>query len=479
MSKKISVMIKDKYTIILGEDASKGDYIDLREISSLDTSYLEQLIEIGQDQIYNKKLAEMRTIFETEKKNAVAIVEANCRAEFTAEIAKMKMDHQQSTSQYKNQIQELEDSKKYELQQFQIDFMREKNEALQEKENQYLELQNQYRQLQTEFDVKLKQKELEIKEKTDEEKMTLKSQLMNLEKEYATKLEKEILKVKEEKQTEINDINSKHHQEILEKTELIYQLKNQKAALNIKQIGEDLESWCNNEVKEQMQNGFFNCTWKKDTMLVKEDGEKHGTKADYIFEIFATEEHKEDELLASICLDMKDENPDSINKQSNDHYYKTLDKNRIKKNCKYAVLVSNLESDRPNALPIFKVREYVDMYVVRPGYLMTFLHMITSLCVRFKELILKKEAEELELKNRRQFIGEFEKIKNTYLDKPLESLASQIEKIQKNNETITKASEAIQSTCEDIVVKYIHGIQDKIEKFEAKLNQQMKKFDIE
>lgn len=74
---------------------------------------------------------------------------------------------------------------------------------------------------------------------------------------------------------------------------------------------------------------------------------------------------------------------------------------------------------------------------------------------------------------------EFEKIKATYLDKPLESLVSQIEKIQKNNEAITKASEAIQNTCGDIITKYINGIKDKIDRFDAKLGQNLKKFDIE
>ena len=56
--------------------------------------------------------------------------------------------------------------------------------------------------------------------------------------------------------------------------------------------------------------------------------------------------------------------------------------------------------DKPNALPIFKVREYENMYVVRPGYLMTFLNMITSITTRFSELILSKEEEKVSIKDK-------------------------------------------------------------------------------
>lgn len=468
MSKSIKVIVKDKSTIVLCEDALKGDYIDLREINELDTSWIEQLIETGRDQIYNKKFAEYQAQFKKEKESARELAEANCQAEFTKQIADMKLQYNQKVVDLEKQLQEFENKSTM-----------DKDMAIKEEEKKYNELHEEYIRLQAEFHAKVIQKEQEAKQQVQEELMTLKNKLDNVEKEYTLKVENEVQKVKNEKQEELTKINEKHYQEILEKNDIIHSLKNQKASLNVKRIGEDLESWCNNEVSEQMQNGFFNCTWKKDNVIMKDDEGKNGTKADYIFQVFATEEHNENELLTSICLDMKDENPDSINKQSNEHYYKTLDKNRNKKNCKYAVLVSNLESDKPNALPIFKVREYPDMYVVRPGYLMTFLHMITSLSVRFKELILKKEAEKLELKSRNEFIMEFEKIKATYLDKPLESLVSQIEKIQKNNEAITKASEAIQNTCGDIITKYINGIKDKIDRFDAKLGQNLKKFDIE
>ena len=264
-----------------------------------------------------------------------------------------------------------------------------------------------------------------------------------------------------------------------EKDDRINEILRQKASLNVKQTGEDLESWCNNEVNGYMQNGLFNCTWTKDNLVVKDDGENKGSKADYIFKVFASEEHLDNELLASVCLDMKDENPDSVNKKSNADYYKQLDKNRVKKECKYAVLVSSLESDKPNDLPMFKVNEYKDMYVVRPAYLMTFLNMIVSLTIRFKELILIDKKEKLELKNSIDMIEEFNKLKNTYLDKPLESLEKNVSDILKQSENIRNASSKITETCEKTINGYIKDIQEKLNKFEIKLYKEYKKNNIE
>ncbi len=245
--------------------------------------------------------------------------------------------------------------------------------------------------------------------------------------------------------------------------------------MNVKQTGNDLEAWCDNEVTSYMQNGLFNCTWVQDTKNVRDEDESKGSKADYIFKVYASDKHLDDELLASVCMDMKDENPDSVNKKSNADYYKQLDKNREKKNCKYALLVSNLELDKPNILPIFKVREYENMYVVRPAYLMTFLNMIASLTTRFSELILSKEAEELELKSKFALLEEFEEIKKTYLDKPLESLEKSIADITKNTESISKAVRNIDEQCDKINRTYINQIIEKINKYELKLNRSIAK----
>jgi hypothetical protein len=215
-----------------------------------------------------------------------------------------------------------------------------------------------------------------------------------------------------------------------------------------------------------MQNGMFNCTWSKDNEVIKLDGEAKGSKADYIFKIFANESHNDNELLSSICLEMKDENPDSANKKANSDYYRQLDKNRLKKNCKYAVLVSSLESDKPNDLPMFRVNDFEDMYVVRPAYLMTFLNIIVSLVTKFKDLLIDDNNKKLELKSYINLIEEFNSLKSIYLDKPLENLEKSIIEMLRQSESIKIAAGKISENCEKIANGYVRDIQEKINKFE-------------
>ena len=109
------------------------------------------------------------------------------------------------------------------------------------------------------------------------------------------------------------------------------------------------------------------------------------------------------------------------------------------------------------------------MYVVRRAYLMSVLNMVASLTSRFADLVLSKEIKMIELKGKLQLIDQFEEIKKTYLDKPLESLEKNIEAIYKNSESIKKASKNIDDSCDEIKRSYINQIIEKISKFELKL----------
>lgn len=446
--KKINVIVKEKTILELAENASKGDVIDLKELVQVDTAYIDSIIESGQDKVYQSKLADARRTLLAENQIVISKLEAeiirlNQQAEYNIKLKEKEMD-----SKYETKI----------------------NTIKKQEESKYQELEKKYNLLSVRLESELKQKELEIENKysTELNKLRLEAVLLN------SKKEVEIQEVKSKAELELsqalNEQKEKFKEELQTKEEIILNLQRQKASMNVKQTGEDLEAWCDNEVISYMQNGLFNCTWTKDNKVVKGEGEDKGSKADYIFKVYASEAHNEKELLTSVCLDMKDENPDSKIKQTNEHYYKKLEENRIKKDCKYAVLVSNLELAKPNVLPIFKVRDYENMYVVRPGYLMVFLNMIASLSTRFSDLLLSKEHEMIELKSKLDLIEEFKKIKETYLDNPLEALEKQVTAILKSSETIRKASNEIDSACEKINNSYIKKIIDKIDTFEIKLN---------
>lgn len=475
--KKVNVIVREKTILELVEDASKGDVIDLKELVHVDTSYIDLIIESGKDKVYESKLADVKKALLAENQIQINKLLDEIRLLKQQAENDVKLKEKEIDSKYLNQINELKNQIELltkdrfaEIAAINNKNQLDINKIKKEEESKYQELYHKYNLLLEKLDSQLKQKELEIENKYINEINRLKNEtdLLNIRKDA------EIQKVKSDAklnlENELNAQKEKYKEELQVKEDTILTLQRQKANMNVKQTGEDLEAWCDNEVTSYMQNGLFNCTWIKDNKVIKNEGEEKGSKADYIFKVYANDTHNESELLASVCLDMKDENPDSKTKQSNEHYYKKLEENRIKKDCKYAVLVSNLELDKPNIIPIFKVRGYENMYVVRPGYLMVFLNMIVSLTTRFSDLLLSKEQEMIELKSKLDLIEEFNKIKETYLDDPLEALEKQVTAILKSSETIKKASNDIDIACDKINTNYIKKIVDKIDKFELKLN---------
>ncbi len=423
------VIVRDKNTLQIKETAQADDIIDLSVLTNVDLDVINSAIEEGTDKVYKEKLAEVLKQEAAKRETAVELAESKLAEKITELNKTIELLKKENDSALKLQKAEL--AKQY--------------------ADQISELKNTIANLKKDTDSSV---ELALKE----------AELVH---------QREIQELKDSHAKEL----SKKDEEIREKDETVMLLQRQKAMLNVKQTGEDLEAWCNNEVVSYMQNGLPNCTWIKDNEVIVEEGETKGSKADYIFRIYATSAHKEEELLAAVCLDMKDENPDSKNRKTNTSYYAALDKNRIKKGCKYAVLVSNLETDKPNDLPIFKVSEYQDMYVVRPAYMMTFLNMITSLTTRFSEMILADNEHKIELQSSLELMTKFEELKNTYLDKPLDSLQKNIDELQKQNGYIMAASNKISLTCGTIINTYIQGIQAKLNNFEIKMNREYKKVD--
>ena len=502
--KKIEVLVRDKNTLILQEEAQKGDYIDLTSISNVDYTQIETVILAGKDEIYNEKLKEFAERIRLEAKQEIQAKDL--------EINHLKKDFQQRFEQsqqeaiYKHKLEinelqgqlnalnqritaevkqakQMEESRyKDQIQSLSLELERKEKEAIAQTKD--LELKHQLKVQELEQALKTMSNSIEDKLKSVQSKtekdyqeqlnhlnqhiISLNGDKEKLELNHKLELEKKL----HEKYEEYNKEKQQLKEQIDTLTELNHQLQRQKSALNVKQTGEDLEAWCNNEVLSYMQNGLEQCTWEKDNQVIRYEDETKGSKADYIFSIFSS--RLKDIPLTRVCLDKKDENPDSVNKKKNADYYKALDLNRRKKDCKYAVLVSNLELDKPNDIPIFKVCEYEDMYVVRPAYLMTFLNMLVSLTTRFAELVLTKEQERLELKTLLQLKEDFESLKRTYLDKPLEALGRNIDEIRKQNDKITDASRKIGEYCDTITRSYLNEIENKLARFDLNITKAYK-----
>lgn len=517
--KEIKVTVISSSELELQEPAEKGDRINLATLNKIDSTFISNLIEKQKNDEMNKRVHEARLNWEKEYGAKENELKAKFEKNLSEKTLELKDEHQkkiddlndkisklmsqieadeakkktekdlliaETEKKYSTRIQELEDK----LNQANADYSHEIEnikshnaldikeleskleieKAAQEKiktdvENQYQkqisELQNQLSlvEKQNEFDKQTAEKEIEQK---------FKNQISDLEKEKellkSTK-EIEVLKAQKEREDEI----AKYKNEAEEFKSRYSELLRTKSSLNVKMIGENLESWCNNSYETARTYGAFkNCTWKKDNTLVKNEGENgSGTKADYIFKAYANEQH--DFVITSACLDMKSENPDSTTKKKNADHYKKLDSDRTKKGCEYAILVSELEMKSDNDIPVMKVHEYPNMYVVRPSYFLTFLGILMNLGQKYADIVNAKVREDEKFKTGEDIKKEFEQLKDTYLNKPLNTLTSKVESIRKDANTIIEKGTAISKLADEIITSSLESMKKKIEKLSIEL----------
>ena len=233
----------------------------------------------------------------------------------------------------------------------------------------------------------LKSAEIKAKLEVNEAKSPLEGEIRDLKNEIKLKEnEKELL---EKNLKESHRVKLESKQDIIDlKDEEITRIKDMKLKMSVKEIGEKLEKWCENQFNAIRASTFPNASFGKDTKIVKEDDEEKGTKGDFIFR----EADSNGTEFASIMFEMKDK-MDETKGETNESHLKKLDIDRRKKNCEYAVLVSMLEMDNDlyNRGIVDKSHEYEKMFVVRPQFFIPIISLIRN--EARKSLELRQELE--------------------------------------------------------------------------------------
>lgn len=188
--------------------------------------------------------------------------------------------------------------------------------------------------------------------------------------------------LKENHGTELALVNESHTKEVTLLNGEIDRLKDYKAKLSVKMLGETLEQHCEIEFERARPMAFPNAEFGKD------NDASGGTKGDYVFRDFSDGRVE----FVSIMFEMKNEADESTNKKKNADHFAKLDKDRNDKDCEYAVLVSMLEADSEIYTGITPVHAYDKMFVVRPQF---FLGIIALLRNAARETIQVKAELEL------------------------------------------------------------------------------------
>tara|TARA_B100000945_G_scaffold12692_1_gene9791 strand:- start:346 stop:1638 length:1293 start_codon:yes stop_codon:yes gene_type:complete len=215
-------------------------------------------------------------------------------------------------------------------------------------------------------------------------------------KEDYEKIKNNLDKVELQKELSEKSIRMKYEVQIKERDDLIERLRDMKLKLSTKMVGESLEQHCENEFNRLRASAFPNSYFEKD------NDTSFGSKGDYIFRDM---DNKGNEIV-SIMFEMKNESDSTSTKKKNEDFLKELNKDRIEKNCEYAVLVSLLETDNDlfNSGIVDFSHRYPKMYIVRPQCFIPIISLLRNASIK----ALEYKAELAAIKEQNIDITNFE-----------------------------------------------------------------------
>ena len=244
-----------------------------------------------------------------------------------------------------------------------------------------------------------------------------------------------------EKQLAEKSLKDKYETQIKDRDDAIERLRDMKARLSTKMVGETLEQHCETEFNRIRATAFPRAYFEKD------NDARSGSKGDYIFRDLddaGTE-------IVSIMFEMKNESDRTATKNRNEDFLKELDKDRTEKGCEYAVLVSLLEPDSElyNTGIVDVFHRHPKMYVVRPQFfipIITLLRNAAMNSLQYKSELALVRAQNIDITN---FENELDTFKNAFAknyDLASRRFQTAIEEIDKSIDHLQKTKEALLGT---------------------------------
>ena len=244
-----------------------------------------------------------------------------------------------------------------------------------------------------------------------------------------------------EKELAEKSLKDKYETQLKDRDDAIERLRDMKARLSTKMVGETLEQHCETEFNRIRATAFPRAYFEKD------NDARSGSKGDYIFR----DKDEADTEIVSIMFEMKNESDRTASKTKNEDFLKELDKDRNEKGCEYAVLVSLLEPDSElyNTGIVDVFHRYPKMYVVRPQFfipIITLLRNAAMNSLKYKSELALVKAQNIDIT---KFESELETFKNAFArnyDLAAGHFQKAIAEIDKSIDHLQKTKEALMGT---------------------------------
>ena len=384
------------------------------------------------------------------------IICPNCKKAFKvdeagfADILKQVRDHQ-FQEELENRLALAEKEKESAVKLAEANLKTKLQEEIAQKDKELIELKAKAEKDLTE---KLAQKEAEL--------ASAKAKLENAETEKKLSVTEAVKKIEKERDDLANEVKTKELEKqnlestlkqqfttelqskdaiIKYKEEEIARVKDMKAKLSTKMIGETLELHCETEFNKLRSTAFPKAYFEKD------NDAKSGSKGDYIYR--ENDEHGNE--IISIMFEMKNEADTTASKKRNEDFLKELDKDRTEKKCEYAILVSMLEieSELYNTGIVDMSHRFPKMFVVRPQF---FIQIITLLrnaalnSMQYKAELALVKSQNIDITNFEEKMNKFKEGFSRNYDLASRKFKEAIDGIDKTIKELEKTKAALMSS---------------------------------
>lgn len=413
----------------------------------IDEAGYADILKQVRDTDFEKQLHERLDLAELEKRSAVELATAKAASELykataskDSEIQELRscIDNEQlarklAISEALNGVEKERDALTYEL---------EKIHREQQSSSQLAEakLLNELQKTKAAKDSEIQELKSKIESIEIGKKFAVTEAISSIEKER-DKLQSDLEKAELEKKLAEKSLKDKYETQIKDRDDAIERLRDMKARLSTKMVGETLEQHCETEFNRIRSTAFPRAYFEKD------NDTRTGSKGDYIFRDW--DEAGTD--IVSVMFEMKNEDDQTATKKKNEDFLRELDKDRIEKGCEYAVLVSLLEpeSELYNTGIVDVFHRFPKMYIVRPQFFIPIITLLRNVAInslQFKsELALMKE-QNIDIEN---FESELETFKSAFAknyDLAAKRFQTAISEIDKSIDHLQKTKEALLGT---------------------------------
>ena len=399
----------------------------------VDEAGYADILKQVRDREFEQQLTKRLALAEQDKRNAIELAMAKKQQELQeleAQLRNRDMQQQLAVKQAVTASEKQRDLLATELQQ-----LRETSAtAAQVAESRFAkEIQTLTLQKEAELrDVKAK-----LEASGMQTKLAVTEALTGLEKER-DQLRSELNQSELKHQLATQSMKERYEIQIHDRDQAIERLRDMKARLSTKMVGETLEQHCETEFNRIRAAAFPRAYFEKD------NDARSGSKGDYIFR----DSDDADNEIISIMFEMKNEADTTATKKKNEDFLKELNKDRNEKNCEYAVLVSLLEPDSElyNSGIVDVSHRFPKTYVIRPQFFIPFITLLRNAALKSLEVkaeLALVKAQNIDVTN---FENDLETFKSAFArnyDLASRRFQTAIDEIDKSIDHLQKTKDAL------------------------------------